>query len=77
MSNARTTVLMTGFGPFPSVPENATMRLVPALAERARRAFPDLCIETDVLPTEWRAAPARVETLYALHAPDIAPHFSV
>ena len=33
----RTTVLITGFGPFPGVPVNATMRLLPELA-RARRA---------------------------------------
>ena len=36
MRNARTTVLITGFGPFPGVPVNATMRLVPELAQAAR-----------------------------------------
>ena len=32
MQDVRTAVLITGFGPFPGVPVNATMQLVPELA---------------------------------------------
>jgi pyroglutamyl-peptidase len=76
-SDARTVVLLTGFGPFPGVPVNATMRLVPALATAAAKAFPDVRFVTDILPTEWLAAPVRLEGLFADHAPDLALHFGV
>lgn len=75
--DARTVVLLTGFGPFPGVPVNATMRLVPALATVAAKAFPDVRFVTDILATEWQAAPQRLERLFADHAPDIALHFGV
>ena len=73
----RTTLVMTGFGPFPSVPVNATMTLVPRLAEAARRLFPAVDIVTEILPTEWVAAPARIDRLIELHRPDIVLHFGV
>jgi pyroglutamyl-peptidase len=74
---ARTKVLLTGFGPFPGVPENATMILVPALAARARQAFPDIRCETAILPTEWNAAPDILRALVSEHDPDLALHFGV
>jgi pyroglutamyl-peptidase len=77
MPDARTMVLITGFGPFPGVPENATMRLVPALVDRARKAYSDIRIEAEILPTEWRVAPARLDALYRNHKPDVALHFGV
>ncbi len=77
MPDARTTVLITGFGPFPGVPANATMRLIPTLAERARAAFTGIRIATEILPTEWRVAPARLDALYRTHRPDVALHFGV
>ena len=46
-------MLLTAFGPFPGVPVNATMRLVPELAERAALAFPDARFVTEMLATEW------------------------
>ncbi len=73
----RTTVLLTGFGPFPGVPLNATMLLVPRLASLARVHFPGLVFETDILPTEWLTAPARTERLLAEHRPDVVLHFGV
>lgn len=77
MLNGRTTVLLTGFGPFPSVPANATSLLVPRLAEAARAAFPGIAFETRTLPTEWAAG---IEHLYGLYeglTPTVALHFGV
>ena len=76
-TTSRTVVLLTGFGPFPTVPVNATMRLLPALAAAARHAFPDVRFATAILPTEWRAAPDHLDALLATHDPDIALHFGV
>ena len=76
-TDGRTTVLLTGFGPFPSVPVNATMMLVPRLAEAATTLFPATCFVTAILPTEWTAAPRRVDGLLATHRPDLVVHFGV
>jgi pyroglutamyl-peptidase len=73
----RTTVLLTAFGPFPGVPVNATMRLVPELAERAALAFPDVCFVTETLATEWQAAPRRLAAVIAEVKPDLILHFGV
>jgi pyroglutamyl-peptidase len=76
-ARARTTVLITGFGPFPGVPVNATMRLVPELAERAARLFAGVRFATAILPTEWLAAPQRLDQLLTEVRPDLALHFGV
>lgn len=73
----RAHVLLTGFGPFPGVPVNATMRLVPMLADAARRAFPDVVLSTEVLATEWHEAPARALAHLSGTAPDLVLHFGV
>jgi len=73
----RTTVLLTAFGPFPGVPVNATMRLVPELAERAALAFPGVRFVTEMLPTEWLAAPRRMAAVIAQVQPDLILHFGV
>ena len=73
----RTTVLLTAFGPFPGVPVNATMRLVPELAERAALAFPDVRFVTETLATEWQAAPRRLAAVIAEVKPDLILHFGV
>jgi pyroglutamyl-peptidase len=70
-------VLITGFGPFPGVPSNATMQLLPQLAQVAPKSFPDVRFAFEVLPTEWNAAPLRLEALLAEAAPDLAVHFGV
>jgi len=49
---ARTSVLITGFGSFPGVPSNATMQLLPILAQVAPRSFPDVHFAFEVLPTQ-------------------------
>jgi pyroglutamyl-peptidase len=76
-AHARTTVLITGFGPFPGVPVNATMRLVPELAERAASTFAGLRIASAILATEWVAAPRRLDHLLCEVRPDLALHFGV
>jgi pyroglutamyl-peptidase len=70
-------VLITGFGPFPGVPVNATMRLVPELAEAATRAFAGAHIAAAVLETEWLAAPRRLDGLLAETMPGLVLHFGV
>ncbi len=73
----RTSVLLTGFGPFPGTPVNATMVLVPALAAAVQRAFPDVAVTAEILPTEWERAPSRVDALLDEAQPDISLHFGV
>ena len=77
MQDARTTVLITGFGPFPGVPVNATMQLVPELAQAAARQFAGVRIATEVLATEWTLAPRRLDGLLAEIEPDLVLHFGV
>lgn len=77
IANGRTTVLLTGFGPFPSVPANATSILVPRLAEAARTAFPGIIFETRMLPTEWAAGIEHLDGCYREIAPTVALHFGV
>jgi pyroglutamyl-peptidase len=76
-SDGRTVVLITGFGPFPSVPVNATMTLVPRLAHAAKTLFPGIRFAHAILPTEWDAAPAHVDKLVARLKPDLVIHFGV
>ena len=76
-AQGRTAVLITGFGPFPGVPVNATMQLLPELARTAPRRFPDVQFAFEVLPTEWAAAPRRLQQLLTEIEPDLALHFGV
>jgi pyroglutamyl-peptidase len=73
----RQTILLTGFGPFPGMPENISGRLATGLADLTQRRFPSLRVVARVLPTEWDLAPERVETLYARERPRVALHFGV
>ena len=77
MSQRRSSILLTGFGPFPGVPENVTTRLVPKLASLARRRWRGHHIEAAVLPTEWRAGPAAVAELLDALKPAVVLHFGV
>ena len=73
----RPAILLTGFGPFPGVPVNATSVFVPQLAAAARQRFPAASVVAEILPTEWHAAPRRLEALLAAHEPTLAVHFGV
>ncbi|MDX2259887.1 MAG: pyroglutamyl-peptidase I [Hyphomicrobiaceae bacterium] len=72
-----TTVVLTGFGPFPGVPINATVRLVPEIAMALGKRRIDLSIITDILPVAWERGPARVRALIGEHRPDLVIHFGV
>jgi pyroglutamyl-peptidase len=71
------TILLTGFGPFPGVPENISAVLVERLAAAAKRRFPRRRIVADVLATDWAAAPKQLAQLYAREQPFLALHFGV
>jgi pyroglutamyl-peptidase len=70
-------VLLTGFAPFPGVPVNASMRLVPKLVDAARRRFPGIKVSAGLLPTEWLAAPRQMQILLTETRPDLLLHFGV
>ncbi|MFN0218879.1 MAG: pyroglutamyl-peptidase I [Hyphomicrobium sp.] len=74
---ARRRVLLTGFGPFPSVTDNASARLVAALAPLAQARHPDVAIDSEILRTEWTAAPERLRALLEALDPDIVVGFGV
>ncbi len=73
----QSTVLLTGFGPFPGVGRNATAELVPAIAATARGRFPETEIIDAVLPVTWAEGPEACAQLVAKHNPDLILHFGV
>ena len=73
----RPVILLTGFGPFPGMPENISGALVTALAVEAARAFPQFDVRFEILATEWAQAPARVIELIAELSPVLSLHFGV
>lgn len=73
----RDTILLTGFGPFPGIAENASQRLVPKLAHLAARRFSAHRVVSRILPTEWERAPARLQDLYERERPKLVLHFGV
>jgi pyroglutamyl-peptidase len=70
-------ILLTGFGPFPGVADNATAHLIPRLARAARELFPAYDVVAEILPTEWTAAPQKVGALLARPGTVLALHFGV
>lgn len=73
----RDTILLTGFGPFPGVPENASQKFVPKLAHLAARRFSAHRVVARILPTEWERAPIRLKALYDREHPKLVLHFGV
>jgi pyroglutamyl-peptidase len=72
---AKPRVLITGFGPFPGVPDNPSAWLAESLAARAAPVF-DAEIEARVFPTEWGVA-ALTPDLYSALQPSLMIHFGV
>lgn len=70
-------ILVTGFGPFPGVPFNASEHLLGELGHIALRVIPKPRIVTAALPTDWRRASASLQELVAEAKPDIALHLGV
>jgi pyroglutamyl-peptidase len=73
----RPRILVTGFGPFPGQPFNASAALVAALAEDDAVAALPAQIATDILPTDWRRAPALAGRLAEEFRPDAIVHFGI
>ena len=72
---ARPRVLITGFGPFPGVPDNPSAWLAAKLAAQPLTEF-DGELHLRVLPTEWRIAEL-IPELYAALQPHVIIHFGV
>jgi pyroglutamyl-peptidase len=77
MADQRPTVLLTGFGPFPGVPNNASADLVRKVVRLSRRMLPEFQFAVAVLPTEWTRAPRMVAALHRRHRPILTLHFGV
>jgi pyroglutamyl-peptidase len=73
----RRKIVLTGFGPFPGVADNATATLVPCLAAAARELYPQHEVISEILPTEWNRAPARLRALLAEGNVALMLHFGV
>ena len=65
-----TTILITGFGPFPGAPSNPTGPLVKRLAHLRRPALADVKIVPHIFPTSYAAVDRDLPRLIARHKPD-------
>lgn len=77
MHARRQTVLITGFGPFPGVPTNASAELVPALAKASVRRLAGFNVAAAILPTEWRSGASLLLDLLGDIRPVLVLHFGV
>lgn len=73
----RPVFLLTGFGPFPGAPRNASSLLTAELARVAARYLPGYAVYAETIPTEWQAGPARVAELLDELEPAVVLHFGV
>ena len=73
----RAKLLVTGFGPFPGVPENPTDALMRSLAVEPPETFGVGAIRAVVLPTDYRRSWAKLRRIYSSFAPDIVVHFGL
>lgn len=74
---SRPVVLLTGFGPFPGMPDNVSARLVQYVSRQARHVHQTHRFHAAVLPTEWHAAPQRLAALIGKLRPAVSLHFGV
>lgn len=65
-----TTILVTGFGPFPGAPFNPTGPLVGRLARLRRPGLTEVTIVAHVFPTSYAAVDRDLPKLIAQHEPD-------
>lgn len=70
-------ILVTGFGPFPGVPDNASASLVTSLAGHPELADNGLTVDAVVLPTVWGAATEHFRAAIDAHRPDHVVSFGV
>jgi hypothetical protein len=65
-----TTIVITGFGPFPGAPFNPTGPLVQRLTRMRRPALADTKIVAHIFPTSYAAVDRDLPRLIAKHKPD-------
>jgi pyroglutamyl-peptidase len=65
-----TTLLVTGFGPFPGAPFNPTGPLIARIKRLRRPGLADVTIVTHVFPTSYAAVDRDLPRLIAQHKPD-------
>ena len=70
-------VLITGFGPFPGIIENASEAFAPLFAYRAPELVPGVRTACAILPTQWRAVPHMLRRLLDEVQPHLCLHFGV
>lgn len=70
-------IAVTGFGPFPGVPFNASGRLVEELGAMPRRGVPAPRLFTAALPTSWREGPLALRAFIREVRPHVIVHFGV
>jgi pyroglutamyl-peptidase len=73
----KTRVLLTGFGPFPGVPLNASGRLARDLARAARTRFASIDVTSLQVPTQWLRGPRMVAAALTRLRPGLVLHFGV
>ena len=74
---SRAIALVTGFGPFPGQPQNASSLLAEALVSAAGGRLPGFEVRAATLPTEWQAGPQALARLLDDLKPAVALHFGV
>ncbi|MGE0752608.1 MAG: pyroglutamyl-peptidase I [Variibacter sp.] len=75
--NRSLTILITGFGPFPTAPFNPTQALVAALGRIRRPSRADAKIVTHIFRTSYAAVDRDLPTLLAEHRPDVLLMFGL
>jgi pyroglutamyl-peptidase len=68
-------ILVTGFGPFPGVPDNASAPIVAALAKSAE--VPGIELKTEIIPVLWAYARGVARDAIARAKPHAILHFGV
>src|SRR5512135_2950517 len=72
-----TTIVITGFGPFPGAPFNPTGPLVTRLARSRRPALTDVKIVPHIFPTSYAAVDRDLPDLLARHRPGVLLMFGL
>src|ERR1700751_5590564 len=78
-------ILVTGFGPFPGVPHNASAHVARSIGEGAdlraglpgRLCTPRIKIFTEIIPVVWNGAMEFAQAAIAKHRPHAVLHFGV
>jgi pyroglutamyl-peptidase len=75
--SAKRTILITGFGPFPTAPANPTTALVWRLARERRPALAEVRLVAHVFRTAYEAIDRELPALIDRHRPDALLMFGV